>query len=282
MLDVDSLIPRISQESLSSVLPREAAATLVRDLRGGGEETPFLAANKALIEELLTSAEKRLREEKRSVAQILGEANSGRLLSLVEQLDVYDSDAVKVFLGSGVFEKMLGEILYDAIFEFLKRADIVGNVVNNMPLVGPIRQAITKELKNVLDLVLGPQVKTFLASYSRVAVQRMIAFLLREDNKKNLMRANRSLAEALLKRTPAELLPASSDLTGARQKLWAALQGVTAEDLTRLVDLVYSQLGETSVGEVLELGLLLEASPQARSTAQAILDRYVPGDKLVL
>ena len=61
-------------------------------------------------------------------------------------------------------------------------ADIFGGIVNSLPIIGPIRQQITFEFKKSLDRILGPQVKSFLGSYNRVAVEQMVSFILSKEN----------------------------------------------------------------------------------------------------
>jgi hypothetical protein len=272
-LDLAAMVPGIMQESIITTLPRDQAVAIVAELRT--DET-FLTANQGLIDELLVGIEGRVRTEKRTIREILGGASADKLLTFVREIDIYDAVSVKAFLSTGIVEQMIGEILYDAIFEFLKRADIVGNVANSLPLIGPIRQQITKELKRALDIVLGPQVKTFLASYSRVAVQRMIDFILKDENKSNFKKANANLIESLLGRRPIDLLPKEGEVKGLRDRVWSTLKQLTPEDTTRLIDLVYEQLGDKRVCDVLDLDLLLNASPSSRAAAQAIIDRYVP------
>lgn len=269
---VDDLIERSKTESLNTLLSRDAAVAIISELRA---DESFFKTNEKLLDDLLISVEKRLRNEKRTIRELLGTSTAEKAVDFVSGLDLYDQGLVRAFLQSGIVEQMIGEILYEAIFEFLKRADIVGNVVNGLPLIGPIRQQITKELKKTLDLVLGPQVKTFLASFNRVAVQRMIDFVLRPANKGNFQKANRNLVEALLSRRVSELLPSEADLGDTRKSLFAALGRVSSEDLARIVDFVFEQLGDKTVSEVIDLKQLLEASPSSRRTAQQLVDKYL-------
>ena len=152
----------------------------------------------------------------------------------------------------------------------------MGNVVNSLPLIGPIRQQITKELKRALDLVLGPQIKTFLASYSRVAVQRMIDFVLRDENKANFRSANRALAEALLQRSVSSLLPSAADSARLRGKLVDYLWGLSEDDLTRALDFIYDQFGKRSIDEFVDLPELIAISPTADAQTKLLIERYAP------
>lgn len=49
---------------------------------------------------------------------------------------MYDPQTVKAFLGSSAVELMIGGILYEAIFEFTKKADVFGGIVNSLPIIG--------------------------------------------------------------------------------------------------------------------------------------------------
>ena len=54
---------------------------------------------------------------------------SRKLLIAVGDLDIYDATTVQAFLQAPAFEQMIGGILYEGIFEFLQRVDIIGNIV---------------------------------------------------------------------------------------------------------------------------------------------------------
>ena len=84
-----------------------------------------------------------------------GEKNTNNILKAVEGVDIYEPASVRAFLQNSAFENMIGGILYEGIFEFLQKVDIIGNIVNSLPLIGPMRQAIVKEFKNTMDRTLG-------------------------------------------------------------------------------------------------------------------------------
>jgi hypothetical protein len=49
---------------------------------------------------------------------------------------------------------IVGGILYEGIFEFLRKVDIIGNIINRLPIIGPIRVAIMKEFKASLGVMM--------------------------------------------------------------------------------------------------------------------------------
>jgi hypothetical protein len=76
------------------------------------------------------------KNEKRTLAVFLGDTNTKSLLKQVDSLDLYEPAAVRAFLNTPAFEGMLGGILYEAIFEFLQKVDLLGNIVNGLPVIG--------------------------------------------------------------------------------------------------------------------------------------------------
>ncbi len=68
----------------------------------------------------------------------------------IEKVDV-DGDVLKAFMRTKALEGMAGAILYTGIFEFMQKADVIGNVVNSLPIIGPVRQQVNVALKDVVS-----------------------------------------------------------------------------------------------------------------------------------
>ena len=56
----------------------------------------------------------------------------------LEEMDE-EPAVVDAILRSEVVEKMLGHVLYEGILEFIERADILGNLIKGLPIIGPLR-----------------------------------------------------------------------------------------------------------------------------------------------
>ena len=104
----DAIASRAMDESLASVLPREKAGLVVRELRA---DSRGMEASRDLLDGLLVSLEQRLRREGRPLREVVGPQAAERLLRLAEEAEVYDAQAVRAFLQTGVVERMVGEIL---------------------------------------------------------------------------------------------------------------------------------------------------------------------------
>ena len=217
----DALQKWIFNEPLSQIVPRDDISSAVKELQGNAA---FWDSNKSLFDKWWLQFENTARDEVRPLKEIVGTQATTELLNAIEKADVYDPTTVRAFLQNSAFETMIGGILYEGIFEFIQRVDIIGNIVNGLPIIGPIRQTIMSEFKKNLDRTLGGQVKTFLASFNRVAVQRMIDFILSPTNRLSLQKANRSLVQSLLERPFSSVIPNKETTVMLRDRLWTALR----------------------------------------------------------
>lgn len=220
--------------------------------------------------------------EKRSLKDILGQDSAERLLQQIEQLDIYDPATVRSFIQTPVFESMLGGILYEGIFEFLQRVDIIGNIVNNLPIIGPIRVAIVKEFKASLDRTVGKQIKVFLSSFNKVAVQRMADFVLSPQNRQSFSKANRNVADALLSRKLSELLSSSTQsIADARQNLWKTIVETPEQDVIKIVEYVYDQFGTVVFGTVFQIDVknVLDKAPTVKQVISANMGRFLQSEQ---
>jgi hypothetical protein len=226
----DAVEKWLLNEPFDQILPRENLSAAVKEFQSNSAS---LESNKALFEKWWLQFEKTMREEIRPLKVILGSQTVSELLENVEKADVYDPTTVRAFLQNPAFETMIGGILYEGIFEFIQRVDIIGNIVNKLPIIGPIRQTIMSEFKKNLDKSLGGQVKTFLSSFNRVAVQRMIDFILSPSNRISLQKANRNVVQSLLERPLSTVIPDANFSIVVRDQIWKALTEVpTAETIS--------------------------------------------------
>lgn len=248
---MSSALTYLQSESLSGILSAvelkqiiaeiKASPSMMKDLQGQFYKTYERISRLAA-------------EENQSLEEVLGVDVTQRLINAAEGIDIYEPSAVRTFLQQPVFESMLGGILYEGIFEFLKKVDILGNIVNGLPIIGPIRQTIMKEFKNSLDKTLGAQIKTFLSSFNKIAVSRMVEFVLSPQNRIALTKANRKIAEYLLSRKLNKLLPVSGENNiKLRDLIWKTISEAPQSDLNKIVDSIYGKVGEKTFGSLLAL-----------------------------
>ena len=125
----------IRQQAISSVLSRKQAASLLEELRN---DRRFWAQQRKQFTRVWTSIVEGVRQETRPLSAVLGESTSSRLLDAFEEMD-QEPEIVNAVVRSEVVEKMLGHVLYEGILEFIERADILGNLIKGLPIIGPLR-----------------------------------------------------------------------------------------------------------------------------------------------
>ena len=125
----------IRQQAISSVLSRQQATGLLDELRN---DRRFWAQQRKQFTRVWTSIVEGLRQETRPLSAVLGDSTSARLLDAFEEMDE-EPAVVDAILRSEVVEKMLGHVLYEGILEFIERADILGNLIKGLPIIGPLR-----------------------------------------------------------------------------------------------------------------------------------------------
>jgi hypothetical protein len=285
----------IKDENLESLLPKDDALAICNELLSNKS---LIDDSEALVEENWDKIENRIRNENRSAKEILGEETTERLLKSIGNIDVYDNDAVRVFLGSdavnNLFAKILckyvfrfvvsfiskkdsklshyGSLLDDGIYEFFQTIDVFGNIISNLPIIGPIRNQIRDEIKKNLDRTLGPLVQSFLRSYTKVAVIQASDFIMSPANKKAFGNANIRLVSSVLERPVSSLLPPSDMAVKLRSDTFDYVRNVKYEDLEEYANFVYDLLGDTSLSKAVDVDRILDASPTLTKTVDRIFE----------
>lgn len=263
-----SVVDWFQQEPLESLLPRDEALAICMEL----VETGVFSdpdSQRLTKENWDRFASQRLSNETRSLRDVLGASTTQRLLASVEA-SRYDPDAVRTFLSSSAVNSLFTVILYDAISEFLVKMDVFGNIVNSLPIIGPVRRQLTQQFKQSLDKSLGPLIQTFLQAYTSITVRESVDFVLSEDNQRAFASANVKLVSSLLDRPINRLILSETATQKVIDDTFAYLQNdVSEEDVERFVDAVYDVLHDKTIQNAVNVDKVLEASP----TLQRTLDR---------
>ena len=165
---------------------------------------------------------------------------------------------------------LLYSTIDDGIYEFFQTIDVFGNLISNLPIIGPIRNQIRDEIKRNLDRTLGPLVQSFLRSYTKVAVLQANEFIQSPSNKKSFGNANVRLVSSLLERPVSSLLPPSGMAESLRKDVFDYLRSVKVEDMEQYVDFVYDVLGEKSLSSALNVNRILDFSPTLSNTMERL------------
>jgi hypothetical protein len=250
----------------AELVTREEAARLLAELRG---DEAFWTRARPRFDEAWARGEARLRAERRALKEVLAPEARARLLEAAEALDP-DPEAVRTFLRSPAIERMLGSVLYTGIFEFIRKVDLLGNLINKMPVIGPIRKRVMAAFAEEVETRLEGQIKAFLGGFSGLAVEKMIQFVLSDENREGFRTARRRLAEHLLERPVASLLPDAATATRWRDGAWQGLRRALVADEGQALDWLYEDHGEASLEAV-----LWEPSPLGKDLLARGLERFL-------
>jgi hypothetical protein len=217
--------------------------------------------------------EDRLRDEKRSFRELLGGRTTESILRAVQKLNEYDPQTVQSFLSSTAMNNLFSRVLYDGIFEFFQKIDVFGNIINNLPIIGPIRKQVVTETKRQLDRSLAPMVQNFLASYTKTAVMEAVEFILSPENRQLFGYANAKLVSNLLDRPVSSLL--LSDGTGEKllDTTFEYIRQADPNDLDKYIDFVYGYVGSKSIGSMVDVDRIIDSSPTLERTLDRVWSR---------
>jgi hypothetical protein len=226
-------------QPLQDLVPRSDLDALIQESR---DDDALWTELRPRFDRVWEWVEARLRNETRPLRDVLSPEASERFLSGLERVEP-DPDAVRAFLGSPAVEEMLGEVLYHGISEFIRKADLIGRVVNRLPVIGPIRKKVMAVFKDEFEGRLEGQIKGFLGQFSGRAVDRMIEHVLSEQNRAGFSAARRKVGEHLLGRPVQSLLPAAETTAEARDQVWAGLRKATLREESVILDEAYADHG---------------------------------------
>jgi len=257
-------------ETLQDLVPKQDALSILDELLSNEE---LINDTENMVIKNWDKLQGKLLEEKRSLAEILGKETTDRLLKSIENVEGYDPQAVRAFLGSEAVNKLLAQILYDGIYNFFQTIDVFGNIIGSLPIIGPIRNQIRDETKKNLDRTVGPLIQTFLRTYTKVAVLEASDFVLSPSNRKIFNSANVKLVSSLLERPVNSLVPPSELSQSLRDDLIDYLKKVETDTLEEYVNIAYDLLGDKSLDSFFNVNRVLDASPTLQSTIDRIWTR---------
>jgi hypothetical protein len=265
----------IKTEELEHLVPKEDALNILDELLSDEE---LIDDSESIVVKNWDKLERKLLEETRSVAEILGKETTDRILKSVENIEGYDPDAVRAFLGSEAVNKLLAQVLYDGIYNFFQTIDVFGNIIGQLPIIGPMRNKIRDEAKRSLDRTVGPLIKTFLQSYTKVAVLEASDFVLSPANRKVFGGANVKLVSSILERSINSLVPPPDMTVKLRNDAFEYLRNAEMTDLEEYVTFCYDIVGDKSVDDVFNVNRVIDASPTLQKTIDRVWTKATTAD----
>eukprot|EP00522_Entomoneis_paludosa_P004813 CAMPEP_0172475834 /NCGR_PEP_ID=MMETSP1065-20121228/70073_1 /TAXON_ID=265537 /ORGANISM="Amphiprora paludosa, Strain CCMP125" /LENGTH=341 /DNA_ID=CAMNT_0013234049 /DNA_START=65 /DNA_END=1090 /DNA_ORIENTATION=+ len=259
-------------EKVESLLPKEDALAIIDEILS---EKSLIDDSEATVMESWDKLRAKLLQEKRTIAEILGKDTMDRVLKSVENVEGYDPAAVRAFLGSEAVNKLLAQVLYDGIYNFFQTIDVFGNIIGNLPIIGPIRNQIRDEAKRSLDRTVGPLIQSFLRSYTKVAVLEASDFVLSPANRKVFGSANVKLVSSILDRPVNSLIPSAELTDKLRVDVYEYFRNVKTEDLEEYVSFYYELAGDKSVDDYVDVNRIIDSSPTLQRTIERLWTKSI-------
>lgn len=240
---LDALDAWLRGQRVQDLVGRDELAEVLRELR---EDEAFWTRARPEFEAAWARVEARLRAEDRAIRDLIADEAYQRVLDLVEAIEP-DPEAVRAFLRSPAVEQSLGQVLYTGIYEFMRKADLLGKVVDRLPVIGPIRKKVMGVLKDELEPLLEGQIKGFLGGFSGHAVERLIQHVLAPEHRDGFRAARRRLAEHVMQRPVRTLLPDPAATARLRDGAWQALRQAAFRDEAEWLRWAFEDHGEVTL-----------------------------------
>jgi len=198
----------------------------------------------------LSQAELELRRERRSPREIFGNEATDKLVAkLGEMIMMSDGLALEKFVRSPQVGNIIGALLYETLFDFVRRSNLLGQFVRDMPMLGPLQDQIDKTLQFFMNSQLGAVIKQFLGEYASTATERILELANTPENRKSFGNlVSRILSSEFFDKPIARLIPDEATIAAMRENLVNLMEhssGVAAA----VVDFVYDSVGERQLGE---------------------------------
>lgn len=95
-------------QPLEDLLPKDDAVAIIDEIVSNNE---LIDESEAVVMRNWDKLEKKLREETRTVEDILGASTTESVIKSVKNVDAYDPEAVQAFLGSSAVNELFAKVL---------------------------------------------------------------------------------------------------------------------------------------------------------------------------
>jgi len=237
---VEQLEAWLGEQRAADLITADEIETLAAEIRA---DQTYWNALKPRFDAAWARVEAHLRKEDRPLKEILADPMVDRAIEAAGDVEP-DVDAVGAFLRSPAVEAMLGDLLYTGISEFMRRADLVGPIIDKLPVIGSIRKKILATVADEFERRMESQIKGFLGGFSGMAVESMIQYIFRQENRAGFRSAQRQLMDHMLARPLNTLLPGNEMMLSMRDSVWDSLPEAALKNEREIIDLAFEVAGE--------------------------------------
>lgn len=247
-------------------------------------------ATQPILRHVMTLVMARLAARREPLTEFVPERARQQLDELVAHPDIVPASIVREVMTDPAVESVLRDVLFEALRQFSENVSPftaewgLPALLKRLPPIGagPIKTAI-KTMRADFDKRLEPEIRRFLAGFSKRAARRVTELSLRKQQEPEFVELRQRILSALLKRELGELVWPPDDRRGellidavVSITGHVALHEVLRAELDQALDTAIETYGDRTVGEALAaLGVAL---PDLTAMAEA----YWPAAEQVL
>lgn len=191
-----------------------------------------------------------LRREDRAIGDLIGDELSEELVRFAREKDP-DEDLARIVFRSPAAEAMFGNVLYEGITEFLSRVDIIGAILDRIPLIGGIKGKVQSNVPDGVAGLVEGRIKQFLGNFSGSACEQAMNFVLSPEHIDDVRGVRVEVVRHLLNRSVGDFLPDEEQSRRWRDAIWAGViqrLGYVEETVNR-IDRLYDEVESVDLKE---------------------------------
>jgi hypothetical protein len=213
-----------------------------------------------------------LTREERTVREVMGDELSGYVLTLAQSTEP-DEETARILFRSSAAEAMFGRVLYEGITEFLSRVDMIGAILDKVPLIGGIKGKIEDNIPEGTGGLVEGRIKQFLGNFSGAACEKALNFVLSPEHVDDVQAVQTEVVRHLLDQPVNEYVPDSEESEQLKQAVWAGLEERLNEIdlLMDRLDRFYERISNYSLEEFFPE----ELPPTVEKVSASVLERFL-------
>jgi len=245
-----NLFQLMEAESIGSLMPKEDLMEMIREVRSNAVIMKKVENRFQYFWKYFAAL---VYNEKRSFKEILGPEISTKVLQVAEKLDIYDHRTVRSFIQTPAFSHVLSGVFYEMFFDMGKKVDVLGRIVNRVPIVGPIRASVGRGVKRGLDKTLGVRFKRSLAPrLTEDSIKRLADFMVSQQNRSPFESINRNIVDGIISRPLSTIFPNDKEqIEKMRAAAWSMLTETPPDEIFPLISLFYDNVAQTKLSEMM-------------------------------
>lgn len=228
---IDYGIEWLRSREVRELVDRNTWDTLVRDLL---EDEDVRDRSRFVYNLLWDWLYEEFRREERSLREVIGPDFSDELVRYAREVDL-DEETARILFRNPAAEAMFGDVLYEGINEFLSRVDIIGAILDKIPLIGGIKGKVQGNIPDGISGLVEGRIKQFLGNFSGAACEKGMNVVLSPDHRQEVRMVQAEVLNHYLDRPICDFLPEQERARQWRDALWEGVE-MNLDDFDEMIE----------------------------------------------